>query len=111
MIIIEGLTKKWFTPESQEGEEFPLEVEVKPLTSSEMGEVSVFHKEGQVLPPGLLVAAQRAIVDWKNVQDEDGKKLKCNNFNIKKLPFEVLCEIGAQVLNFNEIGEEERKNS
>jgi hypothetical protein len=111
-LIIKGLSPEWWTPPSQEEETDPVEVKLVPLSAPQMADVSLhFKAQVGVQAPGLIMAARYGVVDWKNVSNEKGKVLRATPANIERLPFELLCEIGAHVVNLNALEDDEIKNS
>ncbi len=111
-ITLRGLTSEWYTPDSQKGEDEPARFKLRPLTAPEMAEVSLhFEKGAGVRAPGLIKAAKFGTQDWENVKNTDGKPLRVTPNNVERLDFELLCEIGAEVVNLNSMEDDETKNS
>ena len=107
-----GLVPEWYTPESEKGEDDAARFKLKPLDSKEMVEIQSYHTEAEgIRPEGLYRALELSLLDWENVNDDQGKPLKCNRNNIKRLPIEVVAECGGQAINISFLSEDDEKNS
>lgn len=107
-----GLVPEWFTPEDQKNEDDPARIKVKPLDSKQMVEIQAFSKEdGGIAAEGLYRAFEISLVDWENINDAQGKALKCTRTNIKALPIQVIAEAGAHAISISFLSEDETKNS
>jgi hypothetical protein len=107
-----GLVPEWFTPTSQEGEDNPARFKVKPLDSKEMVEVQAFHTaEKGIGAQGLYHAFEISIIEWENVNDGQGKALKCTRTNVKAIPIDVIAEAGAHAISISFLSDDEIKNS
>ena len=106
-----GLVPEWFTPDSQKGEDDPARFKVKPLDSKQMVEIQAHHKEsGGIAAEGLYRAMEISILEWENVNDDNGKPLKCTRHNVKAIPIEVIAEVGAHAISVSFLNEEDEKN-
>jgi len=105
-----GMVPEWFTPETEKGSDDPARFKLKPLDSKQMVEIQGYHKDGGIQAEGLYRAMELSIVEWENVNDIQGKPLKCNRNNIKTLPIEVIAECGAQAISVSFLTDDEEKN-
>lgn len=105
-----GLVPEWFTPESQKDEDDPARFKVKPLDSKQMVEIQQFHTDAGIAAEGLYRAMEISILEWENVFDAQGKKLKCTRHNVKAIPIEIIAEVGAHAISVSFITEDDEKN-
>jgi len=106
-----GIVPEWFTPDSQKESDNPARFKLKPLDSKQMVEIQGFHTaEGGIAPAGLYRAFEISIMDWENVNDRNGKPLKCNRGNVKAIPIEVIAELGAETISVSFLTDDDEKN-
>lgn len=60
---------------------------------------------------GAMRACEYALIDWKGVQDEDGKELAFDRALIEQLPELTLKRLAAKIIIESRLTETERKNS
>lgn len=60
---------------------------------------------------GLGIAVRKGLVGWQNFHDENGKEIKFNPLNMKKIPAIVLGDLADRVIEISELGDEQAKNS
>jgi hypothetical protein len=108
-----GLVPEWYTPANQEGESEPARFNLKPLTSPQVAKLQSFFnlETGEISGSGLYESAILSIIGWENVTDHEGKALKCNSINAKKLPYEILIELGGVALSNSFLSDDDEKNS
>jgi len=108
----EGITKEWYTPTDEEGQEDAAEFELSPLTGPQLLDVQVhFDIENMtVLGPGLVLACKFGLCDWKNVLDGNGRDKKFNRLGYLKLPGDIIAELGGKIINISTLGEDDAKN-
>lgn len=106
-----GIVPEWFTPESQKESDEPARFKMKPLDSKQLVEIQSYHTpEGAIAPAGLYRAFEIAVMEWDNVNDQNGKALKCNRGNVKVIPIEIIAEAGAEVISISFLGAADEKN-
>lgn len=106
-----GLVPEWFTPDSQKDSDDPARFKVKPLDSKQMVEIQAFHQEsGGIAPAGLYRSMEISILEWENVNDANGKRLKCTRHNVKAIPIEIIAEVGAHAISVSFMSEDDEKN-
>ena len=106
-----GLVPEWFTPEVEKGSDDAARFKLKPLDSKQMVEIQGHRQpEGGIAAEGLYRSFEMSLMDWENVNDVQGKALKCTRTNIKAIPIEIIAECGAQAIAISFISEDEEKN-
>ena len=109
------LTPAWYTPEvGKEDDEDATAPEflLAPLTEPQILEVWDYWnaETGRITSKGLHKAAQYAVREWNNVVDGHEKPLKCNSFNLNKLPFYLLADLGGEIVKRSILTDEQLKN-
>lgn len=109
---LKGLAPEWFTPEDQENDDNPARYHLRPLKPPQIAKLQQhFNGEtGAIGALGLYEAAKAGIVDWENVNDQEGDPMKFTRANIDELQYGRLLEIGGQVLANSFLTGEDRKN-
>lgn len=106
-----GLVPEWYTPESEKESSDPAKFYVKPLDTKQIVELQKFHKaEGGIEAEGLYRSFELSVSDWDNVNDAQGKKLKCTRTNFKVIPVEIIAEVGAHAIEISFATEDDEKN-
>jgi len=106
-----GLVPEWYMPDSEKESDDPARFKLKPLDSKQMVEIQAFHQAtGGISPEGLYRSMEISILEWENVNDVNGKKLKCTRHNVKFIPVETIAEIGAHAISISFLSEDEEKN-
>jgi hypothetical protein len=106
-----GIVPEWYTPESQKESSTPARFKLKPLDSKQLVEIQGYHTpEGAIAPAGLYRAFEISVIEWENVNDSNGRALKCNRGNIKTIPIDIIAEAGAEVISVSFLGETDEKN-
>jgi hypothetical protein len=108
-----GLVPEWYTPKIEEDADDPASFELTPLKAPQIaglqGEFS--RVTGEISGKGLYEAAKIGITDWKNFNDHEGKPLKFSKSNIDVIPYNILIELGGEVLANSFLTGEDEKNS
>lgn len=119
ILAITALTAKKYVPLSEQDSEVDANeltsFDLKPLNGLEYMEVISELKtdsEGvsRLSGEGLKKSIRYGLVGWDNFNDEQGRKVKFNKFNVSKVPPLVLAELASEIINVSETGNEERKN-
>ena len=107
-----GLVPHWYTPASEEDDDNPASFEITPLKSPQIaGLQSEFDRAtGEISGRGLYEAAKMGVTNWKNVNDHEGKALPFSRANIDVIPYQVLVELGGEVLASSFLTGEDEKN-
>ncbi len=110
---LRGLAPEWFTPEDQEHDDAPARYKLKALKPPQVARLQKeFNADtGAVGALGLYGAAKDGIVDWENVNDQEGNPLRFTRANIDELPYARILELGGQVLANSFLTGEDEKNS
>lgn len=108
-----GLVPEWFTPDGEKEDSDPAEFLIRPLNAPVIAKLqSNFNSEtGGISGKGLYEAAVAGVTDWKNVVNHEGKLLKYSRRNLDSLPYELLLELGGQILANSFLTEDDEKNS
>lgn len=113
MTMLQSFTGKWFTPKSEEGKKKPSQFKIKPLTPVEAAEIWDEYGEDKELKlnmAGYIDTAQKCIIDWKFVKDENGKEVDFDEKLILRLSYNLLVLIAIEVQKMGEMSEDETKN-
>jgi len=106
-----GLVPEWYTPEDEKESDDAARFKLRPLDSKQMVEIQGYASETKgIAAEGLYRAFELSILDWENVNDGNGKALKCTRNNIKNIPVEIIAECGAQAISVSFLSEDEEKN-
>lgn len=112
---INGLVPEWFTPTSQQGDDNPTRVKIRPLDGMQHMEV-MMHVDvagsGDLFvdAKGMGLALKFGMVEWENFTDDKGLPIPCTPDNYGKLPSNDLAEIGRTIINRSNLTEDARKN-
>lgn len=106
-----GLVPEWYTPEVEKESDDAARFKLKPLDSKVMVEIQGFANEGTgIAAEGLYRAFELSILEWENINDTNGKPLKCTRNNIKNIPVDIIAECGAHAISISFLSEDEEKN-
>lgn len=108
-----GLTEEEWTPPGQEGEAEVVKLKLRPLRSPDLAECldrCTQRDDGSTQTMGLVMAAQRGIVGWENLRDEDGNPVPYTKQAIATLPVEVLYAAGEQIMAISQNSEAELRD-
>ena len=61
--------------------------------------------------PGLLLAFEYGVRDWRGILDKDGKEMKFSKSNISKVPPVALAQTGGRIIRMSSMTEEDLGNS
>ena len=116
MLQAKNMSPDWYTPESEEDEEKPSKFKIKPLNGEQFMEVvadSETDRSGDIRlnGRGLKLALRYGIIDWENIEKENGIPLKFSVHNLKLLPMEVLSDLASEIVNRSAMEDDETKNS
>lgn len=114
---LSGLAPYWYTPEEERGEPAAAQFKLKPLNGMQF--IEVMH-HGEMLPDGerfvtdysgLQLLLKYGLLDWKNIDAENGDPLPFSRRNFEVLPAEILQEIGREIMRRSALAEADRKKS
>ena len=125
MLQIKKLAPKWYTPrmelEDKDGvpldplPEDPVQFQLQPLKHAPMAKVAEHAYlnavgVGLVRPQGLVAACQHGVIGWRNVLDEQGLPLEFSRKALEDVPFDLMLELGSEVVAHNTLSDAEVKN-
>lgn len=110
-----GVTPEWWTPESEDEEQEPVQVFIQPLTPPQLSQIMPdvsFERDWPCGPNALVMALRWGLKDWQAVYDEHGQALQCNVKNAcNVLPAALQQEIATRIIRNSMVTEDDRKNS
>jgi len=109
MIIRKNLTQFAFKPSEDDVAEFQL----RPLLADEVARSVELDESGRMTlnPAFLCKLAQKGVVQWSGINDEDGCEFEFTPENLRLLPLSVQRDVGLQVYLGAQLSTEEVKNS
>jgi len=110
-----GLVADWYTPESEKDSDNPARFKLKPLDG--LTQVDVYSKakiteQGGFVPTrqAAEVALRASLIEWENIDDANGRPLKCSPHNFRHLPGEIVQELTQEILIRSDLDEDDEKN-
>lgn len=108
-----GVSVEEYTPEAEREEESPATFTLRPLDGENWVKVmSHYNPDTQrITGDGIYQAARLGLEGWNNVNDHRGKPLKFSSLNIRKLPGDLVIELGQRVIEISDQSGDQEKNS
>lgn len=110
---IKRLSGLWFTPEDQKGEDKPARFKIQPLNGLQHAEIiSELRSDGRdyhLTYTGIQSALKNGLIDWENIEDEEGKPLSFKPSNLRCIPGNYLHEIAGEIIGLSNISEDDAK--
>lgn len=110
-----GLEPTWFTLKGQEDDPAPARFKVKPL--NQIDYLAVCQETQQTESGGIMPSASayaltlaKGLVDWENIEDENGKPLKFSKSNFGLIPAQFMFKVFEEIFIVSSIDEEDEKN-
>lgn len=102
----------WYTPDSEKDSDAPARFRLQPLLPSQREQCMSYTSEaGFHIPPKQYQAVLGyGVVDWENISDEDGQKLRCSPGNLDRLPGTLRMELAMELLMMSQLTEADAKN-
>lgn len=103
-----GLAPEWYTPLQPEGDRVT-RFKLKPLNGLQNLEVSSEIGSGRVGEAQKL-ALKYGLIDWENLDDENGRAISFSFDKIQLLPVDVLSDISVRIIRGSRLDENASKN-